>query len=140
MLFDSHAGYSEPVPVTTVQGGQSGICFPLKPVYDAAKVKYMRVNLHLQSLSVAATNMIVEAALQTSVDGVTWPASTATPTSFATPVTRNQEGVTNITAFEDVSSLLSAPYFRVVLLVKNTAGNSGLGTCLASVRVERKSC
>lgn len=140
MPIDTHLGFSEPITVTTVVGGQSGIVFPLAPVYEAAALKLVRANLFLQSLSVAAAVMNVEVCIQLSDDSVTWPTSTTTPISFATVVSRQSEGTTAITAFEDITSLLTKKYVRFVFFVKNTAGNTGLATCLAAMRIERKAC
>jgi len=133
-------GYTEPHLVTTVQGGQTGISFPFAPIYEATQLKLVRPNLFLQALSVANGVMIVEVCIQLSDDGVSWPTSTSTPISFATAVTKNAEGQTAITAFEDIASLLTKKYARFVVFVKNTAGNTGLATCLASIRIERRSC
>ena len=106
-MIDTHLGFLEPILVTSVVGGQSGIVFPFAPVYDASQLKLVRANLFLQSLSVAAAVMNVEVCIQLSDDGLNWPTSTTTPTSFATVVSRQSEGFTAITAFEDITSLLT---------------------------------
>lgn len=145
-MIDIHLGFLEPILVTSVQGGQTGIAFPFAPVYEAAQLKLVRANLFLQSLSVAAAAMNVEICIQLSDDGANWPTSTTAPSagtsvlSFATVVARQSEGFTAITSFEDITALLTKKYVRFVVFVKNTAGNVGLGTCLAAIRIERKTC
>lgn len=139
-MLDSHLGYTEPTLVTTAVGGQTGLVFPFAPVYEAAQLKLVRANLFLQALSVAANVMNVEICIQLSDDAVNWPTSTTTPVSFSTVVSRQAEGVTAITAFEDITALLTKKYARFVVFAKNTAGNTGLATCLAAIRIERKAC
>lgn len=145
-MLDSHLGYPEPTLVTTVQGGQTGIAFPFAPVYESAQLRLVRVNLFLQSLSVAGGAMNVEVRIQLSDDGVNWPTSTTAPATgtsvlqFTAVVSKQSEGPTNIQVFEDIAPLLTKKYTRLVLFAKNTGSLTGLGTCLATVRVERKSC
>jgi hypothetical protein len=83
--------------------------------------------------------MDVSVGYQLSDDGVNWPTSTTTPTFFTANVNRQQEG-TAIGNFEDISGNLSKKYVRFVIWAKNTAGNTGLATCLAALRIERRSC
>lgn len=144
-MFDTHNGFTVPdLVISTAGAGQPGLSYPLAPTYSSATAKLMRVNLFLQALT--AANIQVEVCIQLSDDTVTWPSSTTAPQagtsmlSFATAITRSAEGGTTITAFEDISSLLTKPYFRLVLWVKNIGGNQALTSCLASVRVERRSC
>lgn len=138
-MLDTHLGFSEPQLVTTVQGGQSAIVFPFAPVFDASQIKFIRASLFAQAFSVANGVMDVSVGYQVSDDGVNWPTSTTAPTLFTANVNRQQEG-TAIGNFEDISGNLSKKYVRFVLVVKNTAGNSGLATCLAALRIERRSC
>lgn len=138
-MLDTHLGFSEPQLVTTVQGGQSGIAFPFAPVFEAAQLKLIRASLFAQAFSVANGIMDVSVGYQLSDDGVNWPTSTTTPTFFTANVNRQQEG-TAIGNFEDISGNLSKKYVRFVIWAKNTAGNTGLATCLAALRIERRSC
>ena len=131
--------FSEPAFVATTAGGQTGRVYPLAPLYTSAQLKYLRVNLFLQALTVAASKMQVTVGLQVSADGVTWDVSTLQP-FLLTNVLRSQEGTTPVTVFQDVSSQLTQPYARLVLWVENLTGESGHNTCLASIRVERKTC
>lgn len=144
-MYDTHNGFGTPVLVVSSPGaGQTGLSYPLAPTYASASAKLMRVNLLIQAL--IAANIQVEVCIQLSEDAVGWPASTTAPQagtsmlSFATAVTKSTEGATAITAFEDISSLLTKPYFRLVLWVKNIGGNQATTSCLAAIRVERKSC
>lgn len=139
-MLDTHLGYPEPKLVTTVQGGQTGIAFPFAPVYESAQLRYVRINLFIQSLSVGVNIMNVEARIQHSDDAVNWVASTAATTAFPTIVSLQAEGVTSNAVWDDLQSLLTKKYARIVLVVKNTAGNTGLATCLATFRLERKTC
>ena len=106
-MLDSHLDFTEPTLVTTLPGGQNGLVFPLAPVYDLSLLKLVRGSLHIQCLSVPATNLIVELCIQLSDDAVTWPTSTTTPTSFTTAITGNSEGFVLPTAFEDITSKLT---------------------------------
>jgi len=87
---------------------------------------------------VAVNVMDVSVGYELSDDGVNWPGSTTAPAFFTTGVSRQTEGTT-IGAFEDIATALTKKYVRFVLWVHNTAGNSGLATCLASLRIERRS-
>jgi hypothetical protein len=138
--YDTHRGFLGPLLVTTLQGGQSGIVFPFAPVYEATALKLVRINLFLQALSVAADKMKVEVGIQVSEDREIWPTSTTQPTFLATSVNRQSEGTTSIEGFEDITSLLTKRYARIVLWVKNVSPETGLCTCLAAIRVERKAC
>jgi len=72
-------------------------------------------------------------------DAVNWPPSTTQPTFFTvTPVSKEVEGVTSITAFEDISSAMTKKYVRFVLWVKNVNAQQALSTCLAAIRIERR--
>jgi len=46
-MIDTHLGFSIPVLVTTVQGGQSSIKFPIPPVYEAQQLKNVRASIFL---------------------------------------------------------------------------------------------
>ena len=138
-MLDTHLGFSEPQLVTTLLGGQNGIAFPFAPVFEAAQIKLIRASLFAQAFSVANAVMDVSVGYQVSDDGVNWPTSTTAPTFMTANVNRQQEG-TAIGSFEDISGNLSKKYVRFVVWVKNTAGNTGLGTCLAALRIERRSC
>ena len=132
--------FSEPAFVATTAGGQTGRVYPLAPLYKSAQLKDLRVNLFLQALTVAASKMQVTVGLQVSVDGVTWDTSITQPPLLLANTGRSQEGPTAVTAFEDVSSTLTLPYARLVLWVQNFSGETAHATCLASIRVERKTC
>lgn len=139
-MLDTHLSFSEPTLVTTLPGGQNGLSFPLAPVYEASQLKLVRASLHLQALSAGANNIVVEVRVQVSADATSWPTSTTTPTALPTPVVQSAEGFNYGTTWDDVSGLATMRYFRFVLWVKNGAGITGLGTCLASMCIERRSC
>ena len=86
LMFDTHLGFSLPVLVTTLQGGQSGLKYPIPPVYEAQQIKGVRASLFIQALSVAADVMDVSVGYELSDDGVNWPTSTTQPTFFTTSV------------------------------------------------------
>ena len=141
-MLDTHLGFSEPVLVTSKQGGQAGLSFGMAPVYEASQLKYVRASILLKCLSGGTDSMDVEICIELSEDGVSWPTSTTTPTSFAAVVARSSEGTSGPSgnAFEDISSLLTKKYVRFTFWVKNHSGVTTLNTCLASMRIERKSC
>jgi hypothetical protein len=139
MALDTHLGFTIPELVTTLLGGQNGLVFAFAPVYEAGNLKLIRASLFCQCFSVANGVMDVSVGYQLSDDGVNWPTSTTTPMFFTANVNRQQEGPA-IGNFEDLSSALTKKYVRFVVWVKNTPGNTGLGTCLAAIRIERRSC
>ena len=138
-MYDTHNGFSDPVIVTTLQGGQNGLVFPIAPVYEAQQLKLVRASIFVQAVSVATGVMDVSIGYQVSDDGVSWPVSTTTPVAFTSNVSRQGEGVT-IGNFEDITNNLTKRFVRFVFWTKNTTGNTGLATCLASLRLERRAC
>ncbi len=138
-MLDTHLGFSEPQLVTRVQGGQNGIVFPISPVFDAAQIKLIRASLFAQAFSVGNGVLEVSVGYQISDEGVVWPTSTTAPIFLTAGVLRTQEG-TAYGSFEDIAANLTKKYVRFVLWAKNTPGNTGLATCLASLRIERRSC
>lgn len=137
-MYDTHLAFPEPRPVTTIQGGQGGLAFPFAPVLDTGTFVALRLSLQILCLSVTTvTGMEVSIGLQDSDDGVTWPASTATPTFPTNSVARNSEGIT-MGAFDPLPAGITKKYVRIVAWVKNLGANTHLGTCLASIRVERR--
>ena len=138
-MLDTHLGFTNPQLVTTVQGGQSGIAFPIAPMFEASQLKMVRASLFTQAFSVGNNVMDISVGYQVSDDGVNWPTSTTMPMFFTVGVSRQQEGTSNGN-FEDITSNLSKRYVRFVVWTKNAAGNTSLATCLASIRLERRSC
>lgn len=141
-MLDTHLGYSEPTLVATKSGGQAGMSYPLAPVYDASQLKYVRASVWLKCLSGGTDSLDVEICIELSEDGVSWPTSTTTPVSFSAVVVRSSEGISGPSGalFEDISSLLTKRYVRFTFWVKNHTGVTATSTCLASMRIERKSC
>lgn len=139
-MFDTHLGFTTPVLVASTPGAQqSGLAYPIAPMYDTSQVKLVRANLFLQALTVGNNLMEVQVGWQLSDDGVNWPASTASADVhfFTTAISRQIEGTTSNGAFEDILSSMTKKYVRFVLWVKNVGANQALSTCLASIRIER---
>ena len=78
--------------------------------------------------------------MQRSNDRGVWDPSTTTPVALPTSVSLSAEGITDNATWDDATTLATKRYLRFVFWVKNGAGITALGTALAALRLERKSC